>query len=403
MICTYRKTPQGLVFHTGDLSVKIVVYSSAVFRVICTGDQEFSKSESLIVTMPCPDEALFSVMEHQDIIRISTESMMCDISKNTGAFTWRDKQGKLLTREPSRGGKTLNRVDVVKSEFSDDNKVTINPSTDGIKISADSIRQRVDRQAWQTKLEFEFKPDEALYGLGSHEEGLFNLRGTSQYLYQQNLKATVPVLISTEGYGVLFDSCSLMTFHDDQYGTYLWTDCDDQMDYYFVYGPDFDSIIGSLRGLTGNVPMLPRAAFGYIQSRERYKTAEELIFIAEEYRRRKLPIDMIVLDWKSWTGNLWGQKSFDPVRFPDPDGMMKRLHELNVKLMVSIWPNMRQGGENHEEMLSHGFLLGNRSTYDAFNDDARALYWKQANEGLFSYGVDAWWCDSSEPFQAARE
>ena len=258
----------------------------------------------------------------------------------------------------------------------------------------------VDRKAYHTKLEFEWADGEALYGLGSHEEGMFNLRGQHQYLYQQNMKVVVPVLISTRGYGILLDSCSLMTFHDDAFGSYLWSDVDDELDYYFLYGPEFDQIVHEIRVLTGHSPMLPKWAFGYIQSKERYMTQDELVSIVSEYRRRELPLDGIVLDWKSWTGDLWGQKSLDPDRFPNPDQMTAKLHDLHAHMMISIWPIMSSGGSNWQEMKDHGHLLGNQATYNAFSAAARACYWDQANQGLFSHGIDAWWCDCSEPFEA---
>lgn len=227
-----------------------------------------------------------------------------------------------------------------------------------------------------------------------------NLRGHHQYLYQQNLKAVVPVLLSAKGYGILMDSCSLMTFHDDAFGSYLWCDAEDEMDYYFMYAPSFDEIICCYRNLTGRAPLLPRWAFGYVQSKERYQSQEELIRVVREYREHKIPLDVIVLDWLSWTGDLWGQKSLDPERFPDPDGMMRELHELNAKLMVSVWPKMHEGGLNHCEMMEQDYVLGDRSTYDAFRKEARELYWKQAEDGLFRHGIEAWWCDCAETFEA---
>ncbi len=273
-------------------------------------------------------------------------------------------------------------------------------SVDGVRSHARAVRQVVDRQAYQTKLEFEWAAGEALYGLGSHEEGMFNLRGQHQYLYQQNMKAVVPVLVSTRGYGVLLDSYSLMTFHDDAFGSYLWSEMADELAYYFMYGPEFDHLVRELRGLTGAAPMLPKWAFGYVQSKERYVTQEELLDVVREYRSRNLPLDCIVLDWKSWPGDLWGQKSLDPQRFPDPDGLTAALHDLHAHLMVSIWPIMARGGDNWREMLERGYLLGNQATYNAFDPAARACYWDQANRGLFSHGVDAWWCDCTEPFEA---
>src|SRR6476661_6722077 len=113
-------------------------------------------------------------------------------------------------------------------------------------------------------------PDEALYGLGSHDEGMLNLRGQHQYLYQQNMKVVIPLLVSTRGYGILWDSYSLMEFHDDVAGSFLWTDVDDELDYYFIYGPEFDDIVHHYRHLTGRATMLPKWAFGYAQSKERY-------------------------------------------------------------------------------------------------------------------------------------
>ena len=236
--------------------------------------------------------------------------------------------------------------------------------------------------------------------MGSHEEGNLNLRGTHQYLYQQNMKAVVPVLVSTKGYGILFDSYSLMKFHDDQHGSYIWTDVDDEMDYYFMYGPDFDQIVSEYRYLTGKAPLFPKWTFGYVQSKERYTTQDELISVVKEYRERQIPLDLIVLDWMSWPGNKWGQKTFDPERFPNPTKMIEKIHDLNAKFMISIWPIMNNDGENQLEMKEKGYLLGNQANYDAFNEDARKLYWKQAKEGLFSHGIDAWWCDCTEPFEA---
>lgn len=128
--------------------------------------------------------------------------------------------------------------------------------------------------------------------------------------------------------------------------------------------------------------MLPKWAFGYVQAKERYTSQEELIATVREYRERRLPIDCIVLDWKSWTGELWGQKTLARDRFPEPNAMTEELHAMNTRFMVSIWPIMNLESDNHKEMLEHGGLLGNRATYDAFQDNARSIYWKQASEGL---------------------
>ncbi len=378
----------------------LTTYSSCAIRIRYTERSEFSDQSSLMIIARPDEHVRFDVRETADRLIFSTANVTIGIDRQTLAFTYRDRQGNLLTKEPACGGKTLDPIDVLVSVFDQSTTIESRENADGVRMDAQNARQVVDRQAYHTKLEFEWADGEALYGLGSHEEGMFNLRRQHQYLYQQNMKVAIPVLLSTRGYGIFMDSCSLMTFHDDAFGSYLWSDVDEELDYYFIYGPEFDQIIHELRGLTGQVPLLPKWAYGYIQSKERYASQSELLEIVREYRARELPLDGIVLDWKSWTGDLWGQKSLDPDRFPNPDQMTEDLHALHARLMVSIWPIMRPGGSDWQEMHDQGFLLGNQANYDAFNPAARACYWQQAKLGLFAHGVDAWWCDCTEPFEA---
>jgi len=396
---TYQIRDDGLHVQTDRGMLALTPYTARTVRVRYTLRSEFSTRESLMVTAQ-PADAAFIVAETPEKLIFATDELVIEIDRQTAAFAYRDRQGRLLTREPARGGKTLTPVDVIVSQFDASVDAERSASVDGVRSHARAVREVVDRQAYQTRLEFEWADGEALYGLGSHEEGMFNLRGQHQYLYQQNMKAVVPVLVSTRGYGVLLDCYSLMTFHDDAFGSYLWSEAADELDYYFVYGPEFDQVVRELRGLTGAAPMLPKWAFGYVQSKERYVTQEELLDVVREYRARNLPLDCIVLDWKSWPGDLWGQKTLDPQRFPDPDGLTAALHDLHAHLMVSVWPIMARGGDNWREMLARGYLLGNQATYNAFDPAARACYWEQANRGLFSHGIDAWWCDCTEPFEA---
>jgi alpha-D-xyloside xylohydrolase len=399
-IRSYSNRPDGLWIESDQGWLLLTPYSERMIRVRYSLKPEFSTQSSLVVIAQPEPEVGWAVSEQPGCLVVSTSQVAIQIDRQTLAFTYLDSEGHLLTRESARGGKTLEPVDVLVSVFDASTTTESRENVDGVRIDARNVRQVVNRQAYHTKLEFEWAEGEALYGLGSHEEGMFNLRGQHQYLYQQNMKAVVPVLVSTRGYGIFLDSTSLITFHDDAFGSYLWTDVDDELDYYFVYGPEFDEVIHELRDLTGQAPMLPRWAFGYIQSKEHYQSQEELLSVVREYRRRQLPLDCIVQDWKSWTGELWGQKTFDPLRFPDPRQMTEDLHALHARMMISIWPIMRPGGANWQEMHDRGLLLGNQATYDAFNEEARACYWEQANTGLFSRGIDAWWCDCTEPFEA---
>lgn len=389
-----------VIIETAGGFLGLIPYSDSIIRVRYAPTQEFSAKESLMIQHSPGAPVDIDVSETAEALVFSTSKLSIRINRQTGAFTYLDSSGEILTKEPDHGGKTLFPTDVVKSVFDDAVEAQIRKDADGVHAHVPSAKQIVDRRAFRTKLEFEWMPGEALYGLGSHEEGMMNLRGQHQYLYQQNMKVVVPILLSSRGYGILFDSYSLMTFHDDAFGSYLWTEIDKELDYYFIYGPEFDQIVQGVRLLTGKATMLPRWAFGYIQSKERYISQTELIEVVREYRERGIPLDCIVQDWKSWPQDLWGQKTLDPERFPDPKGMVDELHSMNSRLMISIWPNMNPGGDNWREMRDQGFLLGNQSTYDAFQQRARELYWRQANEGLFAYGIDAWWSDCTEPFQA---
>jgi alpha-D-xyloside xylohydrolase len=184
-----------------------------------------------------------------------------------------------------------------------------------------------------------------------------------------------------------------------------------QINYYFIAGQDIDEVISGYRTLTGKAPMMPKWAMGMWQSRERYKTQDEILGIVGEFRKRQIPLDNIVLDWQYWPIDKWGAHDFDPARFSDPKGMMNTLHDsLNAHLMISVWAKYYKGTKNYEEMDKNGWLyklnieknrkdwLGYVSTfYDAFNADARKAFWDQINTKLFSTGVDAWWLDASEP------
>jgi len=191
----------------------------------------------------------------------------------------------------------------------------------------------------------------------------------------------------------------------------LFSEVADQIDYYLIAGSNMDEVISGYRTLTGKAPMMPKWALGFWQSRERYKTQDEILNIVKEFRKRQIPIDNIVLDWQYWPIDKWGDHDFEASRFPDPTAMMNTLHDsLNARLMISVWAKYYKGTKNYEDMDKKGWLyklniekdrkdwLGYVSTfYDAYNADARKAFWNQINEKIFSKGVDAWWLDATEP------
>ena len=399
-ITDVQQQARGLFLLSTAGRIKLEVLSERIIHVVYTQREQFSAKPSLMILPQQSQNAHFLWQEDAATITLSTAQIRMLISKTTGAFTWLDAAGNLLVREPQQGGKWLNEVPVERAVFDETANMETQQTADGLRIKASSSKTVVDRMAYSTKFELEFADGEAIYGLGQHEEGILNYRGQREDLYQQNMKVVAPMIVSTNGYGILWDTYSWAAFHDDVHGSYFWTEIDDEMDFYFLYGPEFDQIVAASRTLTGQAPLLPKWAFGYMQSKERYASQSELLDIVKTYREKQLPLDCIVQDWKSWPEREWGQKSFDAERFPAPKQMTDELHDLHARMMISIWPNMNRNTPNYAEMKAQGFLLANDSNYNPFLPDARALYWKQAYDGLFQYGVDAWWCDCTEPFEA---
>ncbi len=391
--------PQEMIVHHQGIFTRLQAVADGIIRVTHTRREAFLNQPSACVACPISGEAHIS--ETEDVRCFAAGNITVRISKATGALTFLDQQGQVLLREPDRRPRVLEEVPVFLHSY-DDAQVQQGQSVDGARAWAEPSRTWQDRTAYECRQNFVFDEGEALYGLGSHEEGYGNLRGKSQLLYQHNMKAVVPVLVSTKGWGILFDMGCLMAFHDDEHGSCLWADCADELDWYFFYGDgSYASLMARYRLLTGEAPMLPRYALGYIQSKERYVDAAEMLAVADEYRRRQVPLDMIVLDWQSWPEGQWGWKTFDPARFPDPGAFISALHQRQVRFMISIWPSMQ--GENNADradMLQNGYMLGNRLIYNAFDPKARELYWQQASEHLFAHGVDAWWFDCTEPFES---
>jgi len=294
----------------------------------------------------------------------------------------------------------LTPIDVIRyTTAGEQPRVEIVKTVDGQRTQISNLHPVVDRQAYTGMIGFQIPKSTRIFGLGQDETGILNKRGIRQYLYQHNMRTPMPFFVTDEGYGVFFDCASLMVFDGTGDTTRMLLDTVDQIDLYVLAG-SMDEIVSGVRYLTGKAALLPKWAFGYIQSKERYQTQDEMVAVAKRYRALGVPLDCVVQDWKTWAGDLWGQKTVDLARYPDLAGMNHALHDMQVHSMVSVWPNMAQGGADHAEFAQAGELLGDYSTYDAFSEEARALYWKQLERELVPGGFDSWWCDSTEPFTA---
>lgn len=235
-----------------------------------------------------------------------------------------------------------------------------------------------------------------LAGLGQHEDGIFDCSRAEERLYQHNMKIAIPFLLCSAGWGLLIEAGCAMRFSGEKGGFSFTLDAAGEICYTVIRGADCAEVLRLLSLVSGKPAMLPKWAFGYVQSRERYHSAEELTDTAREFRKRGLGLDCIVQDWFTWKEGCWGDKTPDPERFPDIRALTDELHGMHVRLMVSVWPNTAKGRDCDEFERAGMFLPGSR-IYDAFSPAAREQYWRQCRRYWMDGGTDALWCDSCEP------
>lgn len=249
--------------------------------------------------------------------------------------------------------------------------------------------------------------DDALFGLGTYQDGHLDIRGHTLACHQKNLEDTVPLWFSSAGFGIFWDNAAPFTFNatanSRQFS--LSSRSAGEIDYYLIAGRP-DEVIAAYRRLTGTAPMFPKWAFGYHQSKERYKSQAEVLEIAETFRKSGFPLDLIIQDWQYWGGHGWNANCFDTDRFPDAKAMIAKLHAADIRYIVSVWPSFLEGPKGsavYRELDQHKFLSDYRGFwqgmryYDCFSPEARAIVWKHAKTGLLDVGVDGWWLDASEP------
>lgn len=309
-------------------------------------------------------------------------------------FTWNDMcvvRQSMVSFTP----KTIYRYEAGDSSLS--TKQTAN----GEVSYADAMKKIPVGKSYSIELCFDIGDTELLLGMGQYEDGIMNLRNRTEYLYESNMRIAIPFLITTGHYAILIDSESSMIFSSAKTQIKFSIESGSRLSYYVFLGEDIRSLVRCYHRITGLPSMLPRWAFGYIQSKERYRTGEELCKVAQRFMDEDIPIDCIVQDWYSWQEGMWGEKKFDKSRYPDLSKTVRYLHDLNVHFMVSIWPNMSPNSENYAEFAKKGMLLPNSNLYNAFDENARKVYWDQTTEEIMAAGTDALWCDNSEPFSDA--
>lgn len=261
---------------------------------------------------------------------------------------------------------------------------------------------------YKLTMRFVSNPDEKIYGMGQYQQPFLNLKGADLELAHRNSQASVPFMLSSLGYGFLWNNPAVGRVNFGKNITTWEAFSAKKLDYWITADDTPAKIEENYADATGKVPMMPDYAMGYWQCKLHYQTQEELLEVAREYKRRNLPISVIVVDFFHWPTQ--GEWKFDPTYWPDPDAMIKELKDMGIELMVSIWPTVDYRSENFEEMKSKGLLIrvesgypismdfqGNTLHFDATNPEAREYVWQKAKQNYYDKGVKVFWLDEAEP------
>ena len=354
--------------------------TTGILRLNVCNDKIIQVSYSLNSTLPKKDTIIvnkvwgksnFTVTDDADNVIINTQSLTVKVTKAGSIVSYFDKSGHLI--------------------LSEDSKLITAATVLGINTNTCSAT-------------FNSPVTEGLFGLGQHQESIMNYKTKTLVLDQQNTQIALPFMVTTSGYGLLWDNYSLTNFKGNVASNTKYqfsSESGKMVDYYFMYGPEIDDVIAQYRTASGAAPMFPKWAYGLFQSKDKYATQAEILTLANKYRAAKLPLDCIVQDWDYWTPDLWGSHTMTATKYPNPKALVDSLHNMNIHTMISIWPVFHSSTANYQQFNAIGALYpsaGAHHFYDPHNDAAKKIYWNQVNSQLFSkYGWDAWWADNDEP------
>ncbi|WP_202424183.1 glycoside hydrolase family 31 protein [Duganella lactea] len=372
----FQRIDGGVQFQLGGVTKTVIFYSPSVVRVNAHLGTPHWRHPSLVV-LRRPAAAPFELRDQPTSLELVGAKVRISIDKHSGAIAYADGAGRALTRENAAAPQSI----VART------------------ISA--------APTYEVENRFTLKPGEGIYGFGFTADDEVNRRNKELLLVQTNVGIIIPVMVSSERYGVLWDTYSMMRFKDDADGARLWAEsAPGGVDYYFMAGDTMDDVVGAYRWLTGDAPMYPKQAFGLFMSKERYPTQARLLEVARTFRQEQFPLDYIVQDWQYWGSDKdgsWSGMTWNPERYPDPKAMTKAIHDLNMKLMVSIWPSIGDDTALAHELDQHHlrfaplhWISKHARVYDAYSKLGRQIYFKHIKSGLLDKGVDALWMDGTE-------
>ena len=383
---SYEKTEKGVKSVINSQEVEIQFFSPSIVRVLKWPEGNTFEKKSLSV-VKTPEKTDFSVKKQGDKLTLKSKSLSVVLNLKSGKVNFTTPRNKSFLTELEQSS--------TFTDFDDagDKTYTVNQS-------------------------FILDDDEAIYGLGQQQQGKMIQRNLKLNMIQGNTDDYVPFFVSTKNYGLFWDNYSPTVFEDTPESTSFKSDVGECIDYYFMVGDNADGVIAEMRDLTGQAPMFPLWTFGFWQSKERYKSQDETVDVVQKYRDLGVPIDGIIQDWQYWGNNyLWNAMEFLNDQFPNPQKMVNDIHNLNAHMIISIWNSFGPMTKQYRELEKINALMDfqtwpqsgstkwppNRDypsgvrVYDPYNPEARDIYWKYLNDGIFKLGMDGWWMDSSEP------
>jgi alpha-D-xyloside xylohydrolase len=459
----FERSANGVTFHTSNGNMLIAVCSDRVIHVVVSPTKEIPESNVPSVTRPCSGTP-FKLSSTPASVSVKTSSMNVEIDRSSLTVKFKNSAGDTVLVEQDKSGRSIAPIMIGE-------------------VPSNEVRQ-----------DFILSPDEALYGLGQHQEGFLNVRDIPLQLLQANTNIAIPFVVSTKGYGLLWNNAALTefnpttksitldengkgTFQTDAAGEYgfllngnerrrlhlsindekiiditnMWvadsagakihlnantsynisaetggntqlrvrppsntmgfrSDASRAIDYYFIYGPQPDQVVARYREITGAAPLLPLWAYGFWQCRERYSSQQQILDTAAEFRKRQIPVDVMVQDWQYWGKYGWNAMKFDENFYPKPAELMSALHHDNFHMVISVWAKFGVQTDVNKDFANAGLILKSAAAtgepgesketedwVDLFNPKAQALFWKDLDLGLFHDGLDGWWLDASEP------
>ena len=385
----YSQTETGIKASISDkqYDVEVQWFNPNSLRVLKTpAGKTVEKNSISVIAKPEKSGIKISTSDNGDIV-MKSNSLIVTLNQKNGTMTYAKADGTILLKEL-------------------ENNKAFTPFNDAGKSTYTVY------QGFQTEKE------EGLYGLGQLQNGQMMQRNMTKELIQGNIEDVSPIFQSTKGYGVFWDNYSATTYTDNEKETSFSSIVGDCIDYYFMYGGSADGVIAQIRELTGEVPMMPLWSYGFMQSKERYKSQDETVGIVKKYRELGIPLDCIIQDWQYWGNNyLWNAMDFQNPLFYNPKEMIDSIHGMNAHMMISIWSSFGPATKPYRALDPKGLLFNIETwpqsgiegwppnmeypsgvrVYDAYSPEARDIYWNHLNKGIFQLGMDGWWMDSTEP------